>query len=53
MRNLLALCSGGMGGIDRFLYEVAPDIFPQGFLTDLEISLWGMYFEERAKAKAK
>lgn len=33
------------GGGQRFLYEVRPDIFPQGFLTELEINLWCRYYE--------
>jgi len=29
----------------RFLYEVRPDVFPQGFLTEHEIELWGKYLD--------
>jgi hypothetical protein len=28
----------------RFLYEIRPDIFPQGFLTNAEIDLWDKYY---------
>lgn len=34
------------GGGQRFLYEVRPDLFPQGFLTTDEQILWGMYYNE-------
>jgi hypothetical protein len=25
------------------LFEIRPDLFPQGYLTDGEIALWDMY----------
>lgn len=31
----------------RFLFEVRPDLFPAGRLTDVECALWGTYYEER------
>ena len=31
----------------RFLFEVRPDLFPDGRLTDVESALWGIYYEER------
>lgn len=34
-----------MGGTKRFLFEVRPDLFPQGFLTKVEIALWLRYME--------
>jgi len=34
-----------MGG-RRFLFEVRPDIFPQGFLTETELALWSKFFDE-------
>ncbi|WP_319521668.1 hypothetical protein [uncultured Desulfosarcina sp.] len=45
MREALALCSRGLGG-QRFLFEVLPDVFPQGFLTDTELILWGRFYDE-------
>ena len=33
----------------RFLYEVRPDLFPQGFLTELEIQVWADYYNEKPK----
>ena len=30
----------------RFLYEARPDLFPEGYLTTLEIELWGDFCEE-------
>jgi hypothetical protein len=29
-----------------YLYEHRPDLFPQGFLTPAEVSLWAAYYEE-------
>lgn len=29
----------------RFLFEIRPDIFPEGFLCQDEIALWGLYYE--------
>jgi len=29
----------------RFLYELRPDIFPQGYLTTTEIELWDKYYK--------
>ena len=29
------------------LFELKPDWFPEGFLTDTEIALWGNFYEER------
>lgn len=28
------------------MYQTRPDLFPQGFLTDLEIELWGLYLDD-------
>jgi hypothetical protein len=43
----MALCSRGdfSGGGQRFLYEVRPDVFPQGFLTKNELMLWNIYYQ--------
>jgi len=30
----------------RFLYEVRPDLFPEGMMTRDELTLWGYYYEE-------
>lgn len=32
----------------RFLFELRPDLFPEGGLTPLEECLWGMFYQERA-----
>jgi len=32
---------------NRFLYEMRPDIFPDGHLTDTEQLLWGMFLDEK------
>jgi len=31
----------------RFLFEVRPDVFSAGRLTDLETELWGKWYAER------
>lgn len=35
-----------------FLYEHRPDVIPQGYVTDEELSLWTVYYERKA-AEAK
>lgn len=30
----------------RFLFEVRPDLFPQGFLTPVEAELWGLFYAD-------
>lgn len=35
----------------RFLYEVRPDLFPEGFLTDTETELWVLFYEEQKNKK--
>ena len=35
-----------------FLYQHRPDIIPQGYLTDEELTLWSAYYE-RKTAEAK
>lgn len=32
----------------RYLYEVRPDLLPYGRLTDLELELWDLFYQERA-----
>jgi len=27
------------------LFELRPDVFPQGHLTQVETALWGMFYE--------
>ncbi|GAH39006.1 unnamed protein product, partial [marine sediment metagenome] len=31
----------------RFLFELRPDIFPQGYFTTTEAELWGKYYERK------
>jgi len=33
------------------LYELRPDIFPEGHLTPLEEQLWGLFYGARAAAQ--
>jgi hypothetical protein len=35
----------------HFLFEVRPDVFPQGFLTYTEIELWARYYDHKNKEK--
>ena len=35
----------------RFLFELRPDIFPHGYLTDTEINLWSKYINSIGKKK--
>ena len=37
----------------RFLFEVCPDLIPEGYLTDLEMSLWGLFYNERAEDRKR
>jgi len=30
---------------DAFLFQVRPDLFPEGYLTDTEVELWALYFD--------
>lgn len=31
----------------RMLFELRPDLFPEGYLTDCELVLWGLHLEAR------
>lgn len=35
----------------RFLFEALPDLFPEGRLTDVEVALWGQYYEDKSKER--
>lgn len=37
----------------RFLFEVRPDLFPQGRLTLNEMRLWGLFCEERERERRR
>lgn len=34
-----------------YLYEHRPDLIPQGYLTEEEISLWSVYYEMREQER--
>jgi hypothetical protein len=34
----------------RFLFEARPDLFPEGYVTDTELLIWGEYYQERGEA---
>lgn len=41
-----------MAMIDKrggFLYEHRPDVIPQGFVTEEEVTLWVAYYERKAR----
>jgi hypothetical protein len=38
-------------GKGRFLFEVRPDLLPEGRLTDVECQLWQMFYEDREKQR--
>lgn len=33
-----------------YLFQIRPDIFPEGCLTLVELELWGLYYEWKNKA---
>jgi len=43
IQSALILCEKNQ----KFLFEVLPDYFPQGRLTDLELQLWNKFYEQR------
>jgi hypothetical protein len=34
-----------------FLFQVLPDVFPQGRLTEVEIGLWEKYYQDKKDKK--
>jgi hypothetical protein len=32
-----------------YLYQVRPDVIPQGWMTNEELALWAAFYERRAK----
>lgn len=32
-----------------WLYELLPDLFPEGYLTELEIQVWNLHYRDRPK----
>lgn len=34
-----------------FLFQVRPDLFPEGFLTETETELWNYYYDWREKSQ--
>lgn len=34
-----------------YLYQHRPDVFPQGRLTDEELTLWAVYYEMREEER--
>ena len=44
--SMIMAHGSGMGS-QRFLFEIRPDVFPEGFLTPVEIELWIKFFEDK------
>jgi hypothetical protein len=36
-----------------FLYQHRPDVIPQGFVTDEELSLWAAHLERQGKERKR
>lgn len=37
----------------RFLFEIRPDLFPDGYLTHVEELLWARFFNEKSERQGK
>ena len=35
------------------MFEVRPDLFPEGFLTSLEIELWNLFYTDMENTREK
>lgn len=35
----------------QFLFQIRPDLFPEGYLTETELQLWNLHYEHRAAAQ--
>ena len=33
------------------LWQIAPDLFPEGYTTDVELILWGFFYDEQEKRR--
>jgi len=38
---------------NKFLFEVMPTYFPEGYLTETEIILWELFYQQKAEIVAK
>lgn len=38
--------TGGVTGVRRYLFELLPDLYPEGFLTNTEIETWALFMRE-------
>lgn len=36
----------------RFLFELLPDRFPYGRVTDVELEVWSLYYDDRRRERA-
>lgn len=34
----------------RFLFEIRPDLIPEGMLSDTELTLWSIYYKNKLSA---
>ena len=37
----------------KFLFEARPEIFPEGYLTETEIAVWGEFYRERNESQRR
>lgn len=35
------------------LFELRPDLFPEGYLTEAETQLWAKYYEDKGKRNGR
>ena len=50
VKNTMILCDKS----GQFLFQVLPDMFPHGRLTQVEMQLWSKFYEEKEeRRKAK
>jgi len=43
VKNTMLLCDKS----GQFLFQVLPDVFPHGRITEIEMHLWNMFYEEK------
>jgi hypothetical protein len=43
--DLLSLAEAKGG----YLFQLRPDLFPEGYVTDTELALWGLHYEAKHK----
>ena len=36
---------------NKFLFEIRPDLFPHGYLTDTELEMWELYYQDKQERR--